>query len=384
MQTQQKTYLKFIDFKDLRLWDVKRYSAKQIYSSFPIVTLGNYIQAENKKYKLFDEPESDFGILGVNNVNGIFDAYTQKGKEINQAYKKMQTGWIAYNLYRVNVGSIGIKKVEHKNEYISPAYVVFSCKEKLLPEFLFLIFKTNTFNQVINDNTTGSVRQNLAIDILKSLQIPLPSLSEQNAIVAKYFEKINRVKELEREAQNIEQEIEEYLDKILGIRYEEKQRKKGLQFVYLKDLKRWDIWNVSIHKNTSKFETVKLKSLITLKSGKFLPKVKTENGDYNVYGGNGISGKHNEYFLSGKRLVIGRVGEYCGNIHLIDGNYWVTDNAFIVDKISKDAIYEYLQIGIKHLNIGKYRSISAQPSISQSTILNLQFRYQTFPNNKKS
>jgi len=158
MQTQAKTYIKFIDFKDFKLWDVKRYSAKVITSHFQMVSLAHHIQAEHKKYKLFDEPENDFGILGVNNVDGIFDAYTQKGKEINQVYKKMQTGWIAYNPYRVNVGSIGIKKTEHKNEYISPAYVVFSCKENLLPEFLFLVFKTKAFNRVINDNTTGSVR----------------------------------------------------------------------------------------------------------------------------------------------------------------------------------------------------------------------------------
>jgi len=91
MQPVTKTYIKFIDFKDFRLWDVKRYSAKTIISQFPMVSLSHCIQAEHRKYKLFEDPENNFGILGVNNVDGIFDAYTQKGKEINQAYKKMQT-----------------------------------------------------------------------------------------------------------------------------------------------------------------------------------------------------------------------------------------------------------------------------------------------------
>jgi len=39
-----------------------------------MVSLNNHIQAEHRKYKLFLEPETDFGILGVNNVDGIFDA----------------------------------------------------------------------------------------------------------------------------------------------------------------------------------------------------------------------------------------------------------------------------------------------------------------------
>jgi len=233
-------FLKFIEYKDLKLWDVKRYSAKEITSKFPMVSLNNHIQAEHKKYKLFLEPENDFGILDMNNVEGIFDAYTQKGKEINQAYKKMQTGWIAYNPYRINVGSIGIKKDEHKNEYISPAYVVFSCKENLLPEFLFLVFKTKTFNQVINDNTTGSVRQNLTIDILKSLQIPLPTLFEQQKIVKSYFAKINRAKELEKENEEIRKNLELVL--FAETKEEPKQKKDTrLKFVEFAKMSNWSV-----------------------------------------------------------------------------------------------------------------------------------------------
>jgi len=148
MQAARNTYLKFVDLINFDLWDTKRYTSKKVISTFEVVTLGSCIKEENKKYKLFEREDEDFGILGVNNKDGIFDAYTQKGKEINQAYKKMEIGWLAYNPYRINVGSIGIKKEENKNDYISPAYVVFSCIEKLLPEFLFLLFKTVTFNKV--------------------------------------------------------------------------------------------------------------------------------------------------------------------------------------------------------------------------------------------
>ena len=33
----------------------------------------------------------------------------EKGININQSYKRMDSGWIGYNPYRINVGSIGIK-----------------------------------------------------------------------------------------------------------------------------------------------------------------------------------------------------------------------------------------------------------------------------------
>lgn len=214
---QKINYLKIVPYSRFNLWDTKRYTSKLVSSSFTVVKLGTCINEQGKKYKIFEQEELSFGILGVNNKEGIFDAYTQKGKEINQPYKKMQTGWLAYNPYRINVGSIGIKLEEHQNEYISPAYVVFSCKENLLPEFLFFLFKTNTFNNVIKESTTGSVRQNLTFETLKNLEIPLPTIEEQNRIVASYYAKLQLVQQQVEKAKTLEIEIERYLFEELGI-----------------------------------------------------------------------------------------------------------------------------------------------------------------------
>src|SRR5690606_7764208 len=97
-----------------------------------------------------------------------------------------------YNPYRINVGSIGLKLPEHKYKYISPAYVVFSCKSDLLPEYLFAMFKTERFNAIINENTTGSVRQNLSYNKLSQIDIPLPSIKEQKILVEAYQSKLNQ------------------------------------------------------------------------------------------------------------------------------------------------------------------------------------------------
>src|SRR5690606_21684191 len=108
------------------------------------------------------------------------------------------------------------------------------------PEYLFLVFKTDTFNKVINENTTGSVRQNLSFDKLKDLEIPLPTLQEQQAIVEAYFTKIKEANQLELEANNIDQEIEKYLFTELGISTGNKiEKKKGLNFVEFKDVLEW-------------------------------------------------------------------------------------------------------------------------------------------------
>lgn len=270
MQVIDNTFqcMKLIPYTLFDLWDTKRYTSQGFSSEFEIVNLGSCIKEENKKYKLFLDEEKEFGILGVSNKVGIFDAYVQKGKDINQPYKKMEVGWLAYNPYRINVGSIGIKKVEHKNDYISPAYVVFSCNEKLLPEFLFLLFKTDIFNRIINESTTGSVRQNLTIDILRTLKIPLPEINQQHSLVQDYFSKIHTSRDLEEEANSLEQKIDDYLYEALEINPSINKSEAGnLSLVNFEEVERWSVdflvnnkYSASITKG--KYPSIKLKNLI--------------------------------------------------------------------------------------------------------------------------
>ncbi len=236
-------WFKTVPFSDVVLWDVKRYSFEKIKSQYPIVKLGLHIQEESHKVKLADFPEEEFGILGVNNKIGIFDAYKEKGANINQAYKKMEKGWLAYNPYRVNVGSIGLRTEEHENEYISPAYVVFSCKETLLPDFLFKLFKTERFNKVINASTTGSVRQNLTIDILKSLDIPLPPIEIQKNLLEIYYEKQEKAASFNNKINDKQQVIEKLIEDKLFLKFPEiKAKKVGMYFNHFSEVSRWDVW----------------------------------------------------------------------------------------------------------------------------------------------
>ena len=259
--------VKHIAFRDIVLWDVKRYSSERIRSEYPIVRLGMHIQEESHKVKLNDYPEKEFGILGVNNKVGIFDAYTEKGKNVNQAYKKMEEGWLAYNPYRVNVGSIGLRTDQHKHNFISPAYVVFSCKETLLPDFLFKLFKTEGFNKIINESTTGSVRQNLTIDILKTLDIPLPSRDIQTALLAKYYSKTHDADAQDKIALAKEEEIVALIMNRLGVHLKKVEKRKGITLTKFSFINRWAadyLFNVSSIKGIaeSKYPVHKVRNIL--------------------------------------------------------------------------------------------------------------------------
>ena len=94
-------------------------------------------------------------------------------------------------------------------------------------------------------------------------------------------------------------------------------------------------------------------------------------GQFPVYGGNGINGFYDSYNVTNGTIVIGRVGFYCGSIHLTDTESWVTDNALIVshnDMCDTRFLYHLL---IWH-NLSKTSNSTAQPVISQKGILPLK------------
>jgi len=161
-------------FSTIQQWDVKQFFLTQIKSKYVVEELGKHIIHQTEKNQLSDYPDKDFVILGVSNKFGMFDANTEKGRKIKQKY------------HLVKDNSIGIKTPDLKGEYISPAYVVFSCKDTLLPEFLWLMMKSWYFNTLIRDSTTGSVRQTLRFEKLAAIKAPIPSIPEQQEILAQY------------------------------------------------------------------------------------------------------------------------------------------------------------------------------------------------------
>lgn len=117
---------------------------------------------------------------------------------------------------------------------------------------------------------------------------------------------------------------------------------------------------------------VDLGEIIKLSSGNGLTSRQIAQGDYPVYGGNGLIGLHNQYFVENPTIVIGRVGAYCGSIHITQPKSWITDNGLYVVNIKRPVLLEYLAIMLKDLNLHQYAKIGGQPSISQSVVYDKQ------------
>lgn len=124
----------------------------------------------------------------------------------------------------------------------------------------------------------------------------------------------------------------------------------------------------------NEYDTVTLGDIIRVSSGEMLTKKDMQPGDIPVYGGNGVSGYHNTGNVTKRTVVIGRVGVYCGSVHITPETAWITDNAFITrydgDLFDDKYIY-WLLSGTKLAeNVGG----AAQPVISGKRIYPIKLK----------
>jgi type I restriction enzyme S subunit len=126
-------------------------------------------------------------------------------------------------------------------------------------------------------------------------------------------------------------------------------------------------------------EVVTLGDIIKVSSGKFMPaKAMDPSGKIPVYGGNGIAGYHSESNVDAATVVIGRVGYYCGSVHLTPEKAWVTDNALIVKIKHLETNRDFLYYALIGTNLRSNDSSTAQPVISGAKIYPVPFLLPSF------
>lgn len=112
----------------------------------------------------------------------------------------------------------------------------------------------------------------------------------------------------------------------------------------------------------------RLGEIINISSGVNLTSKQMKNGDIPVYGGNGIAGYHTDWNVDKVSLVVGRVGFYCGSVHLTPVRAWVTDNAFITSFSADGLDIFFLKYLLISLNLRSYSASTAQPVISGKSV----------------
>ena len=215
--------------------------------------------------------------------------------------------------------------------------------------FYWFFYHRNIFSHLTRQ---GAGRYKLNKAALGKLPVALPPLPEQQKI-ATILSTWDRAIALTRQ-----------------LLQEKEAQKKGL-------MQRLLTGKVRVKGFEGEWDVLELGQLFSLSSGKTKPNntrsSSTKNINKPVYGGNGIMGYTDKSLLSGDKILIGRVGEYCGCVHVANGDYWVTDNCLFTKEFHHSTSINFLAYFLDFKQLKRFRNKGGQPLISQKSILKLKF-----------
>ena len=115
----------------------------------------------------------------------------------------------------------------------------------------------------------------------------------------------------------------------------------------------------------------RLKTICYMKSGEGITATSIETeGEYPVYGGNGLRGYTFEFTHNGDYVLIGRQGALCGNIHVAREKFWASEHA-VVATLSPNHVLEWFSALLEVMNLNQYSIAAAQPGLAVDRVMNL-------------
>ena len=235
-------------------------------------------------------------------------------------------------------------------------------KENIDSCFLNYLLNGNNYRQLMSVNGKGFTRINLRQDKVNDFLIYYPTLVEQLQIVEFLDQKTSIIDDLIQKKQRKIELLKEQKTSIInqtvtkGLNPDVKMKDSGVE------------WIGAIPEHWMK---KKIKFIGKVYSGDSVPsELILEDGNYPVYGGNGILGYYSDFNFDRPVLSIGRVGEKCGNVHLIDKPVWINDNSLILDLFDGESDLRYLFFTMMIRDLNTLRNQNTQPLITGSSVKN--------------
>jgi type I restriction enzyme S subunit len=159
-------------------------------------------------------------VLSCSKHKGFIESSQYFGKQVfsedTSNYKIIRRRWFGYPSNHIEEGSIGLLS-EHDIGIVSPIYTVFECSNKVVPDYLHALFKTDTFRHIFAISTNASVdrRGSLRWRMFSLIRAPLPGKDEQQAIANVLAEADNEIGDLEKKLKALEKQKRGLMQKLL-------------------------------------------------------------------------------------------------------------------------------------------------------------------------
>ena len=235
-------------------------------------------------------------------------------------------------------------QADEETAIISQAYTVFEIKEQeqLMPQYLMMWFRRPEFDRYARFHSHGSAREVFDWDELCSVNIPIPSMTQQREIVEEYETLSRRIRLNERMIEKLEATAQALYRKMFVDNIDKENLPEG-----------WRMGTIG--------------ELFELQRGFDLPSQNRVEGDFPIYASTGIAEFHNEYKVEPPCVVTGRSGTI-GEVFYIDKKCWPLNTTLWV-KDFKNTPPFFVYYKLKELDLGKTVSgFAAVPTLNRNDV----------------
>lgn len=251
MSVNNFKYIHFAHYKDIPNWSVQYVVEEKLgfTKKYPMAKIGSFLSRSKELVTLQDNIV--YKRVSVSTIGkGIAVRDTKLGKDIGTKKQYLvKKGQFLLSKIDARNGAFGVVPEEADGAIITGNFWAFDVDYNLLnPQYLVLVTQTKQFVGFAEKCSNGTTnRHYLQDDAFLQQSIPLPSLEEQERILADYNSSICKAEDKEKTIEENKYKIDKFILETLGVKTvsheEEKKNTSLLSFVKLSSIERWDCYN---------------------------------------------------------------------------------------------------------------------------------------------
>ena len=245
-------------------------------------------------------------------------------------------------------------------------------KFKILSSYLCYILNSDAFQSYFSKEKSGGARDNIDLYQLRNTPINIPPLPVQAELVELMDTAYNLKKTKESEAKKILESIDDYVMQELVVSQTKLVEKTTFSLSLSQIQQNFSpIFNTNKnYKKSSKYNSKALKYICKMYQPKTISKLDfVENGEFVVFGANGIIGKYDKFNHEFSEVLVTCRGATCGEVNVSEPKSWITGNAMVTIPLDKTELSkEYLAVVLKSLELNSVITGSAQPQITRENL----------------
>ena len=251
MSVNNFRYIHFAHYKDIPNWSVQYVVEEELgfTKKYPMAKIGSFLSRSKKLVTLQDNIV--YKRVSVSTIGkGIAVRDTKLGKDIGTKKQYLvKKGQFLLSKIDARNGAFGVVPEEADGAIITGNFWAFDVDYNLLnPQYLVLVTQTKQFVGFAEKCSNGTTNRHYLQEVAFLQQsIPLPSLEEQERILADYNSSICKAEDKEKTIEENKYKIDKFILETLGVKTvsheEEKKNTSLLSFVKLSSIERWDCYN---------------------------------------------------------------------------------------------------------------------------------------------